>query len=123
MRERRNFHRILQPIPARYRVKGSLAASWVSATLVNISASGLRFRSEELLEKGALVEFEAQVPGLRETLCLKGTVVWVSYQASGVIEMGVQFSEATLKQQYQIDNFVSFLRSSGTQRALPPNPS
>ena len=123
MRERRSFHRIPQPIPTRYRVSGGLGSSWVSGTLVNISASGLRFRAQELLEKGALVEFEAQVPGLREVLNVKGRVIWTSYQASGVAEMGVQFSDVTLRQQYQIDNFVSFLRASCTQRALPPNPS
>ena len=123
MREQRGFHRIPQPIPTRYRVSGGLGASWSSMTLVNISASGLRFRAEELIEKGTLVEFESQMPGLREPLCVKGKVVWGSYQASGVVEMGVQFTEVTLKQQYQIDNFVSFLRSSATQRTLPPNPS
>lgn len=120
MRERRHFHRIPQPIEAKYRVCGHLGTSWAVGTLVNISAGGMRFRAEELLEKGALVEIEAKVPGLREVLAVKGMVVWSSLQASGVAEMGVEFSGVTEQQQHQIDNFVNFLRSSATQRNLPP---
>ncbi len=120
MRERRDFHRVPQPIEAKYRVSGNLGVTWAVGTLVNISAGGVRFRAEELIEKGAFVEVEAKVPGLREVLTVKGIVVWSSLQASGVAEMGVEFSEVTLQQQYQIDNLVSFLRSSATQRELPP---
>ena len=123
MRERRHFHRAPQPIEAKYRVSGNLGSSWATGTLVNISAGGMRFRAEELIEKSSLVEVEAKVPGLREVLAVKGMVVWSSLQASGVAEMGVAFSEVTLQQQYQIDNLVSFLRSSATQRELPPTSS
>lgn len=123
MRERRQFHRIPQPIEARYRVSGDLGLAWAKGNLVNISASGLRFRAEELLEKGAMVEIEAKMPGLKEVLALKGMVVWSSLQASGVAEMGVEFSEVSVQQQYQIDSLVSFLRSSGTQRTPPSSPA
>ena len=120
MRERRKFHRIPQPIDARYRVSGDFGLAWAKGNLVNISATGLRFRAEELLEKGAMVEIEAKMPGLKELLIVRGMVVWSSLQASGVAEMGIEFYEVSVPQQYQIDNLVSFLRSSGTQRTLPP---
>ncbi len=123
MRERRHFHRVPQPIEAKYRVNGNFGATWAVGTLVNISAGGMRFRAEELIEKGALVEVEAKVPGLREVFAVKGMIVWSNLQASGVAEMGVVFSEVTLQQQYQIDNFVTFLRSNATQRELPPTSS
>ena len=122
MRERRRFHRIPQPIDARYRVSGEFSLAWAKGNLVNISASGLRFRAEELLEKGAMVEIEAKMPGLKELLIVNGMGVWSSLQAAGVAEMGIEFSEVTVQQQYQIDSLVSFLRSTGTQRTLPPGP-
>ena len=123
MRERRHFHRIPQPIDARYRVTGNFSSSWATGNLVNISAGGLRFRAEESVEKGAIVEIEAKVPGLKDILAVKGMVVWSSLQASGVAEMGVELFDVALQQQYHIDNLVSFLRSSGTQRTLPPTSS
>lgn len=123
MRERRRFNRIPQPIEARYRVSGDFGLAWAKGNLVNISASGLRFRAEEQLEKGTMVEIEAKIPGLKELIILKGMVVWSTLQAAGVAEMGVEFSEVSVQQQYQIDSLVSFLRSTGTQRTLPPSPS
>lgn len=120
MRERRHFHRVPQPIDARYRVSGGLGSGWATGTLVNISASGLRFRAEEQLDKGVSVEIEAKVPGIKDILALKGLVVWSSLQASGVAEMGIEFLDVTVQQQFQIDSLVSFLRSSATQRELPP---
>ena len=123
MRERRSFHRVPQPIGAKYRVYGNFETTWAVGTLVNISAGGMRFRAEELLEKGSLVEIEAQIPGMREILTVKGMIVWGSLQASGVTEMGVEFSEVTEQQQHHIDNFVNFLRLSTAQRNLPPTAS
>lgn len=120
MRERRSFHRAIQPIEAKYRVQGNFSTTWAVGALVNISAGGMRFRAEELLDKNVLIEVEAKIPGAREVLTVKGMVIWSSLQASGVAEMGVQFSELTHQQQFHIDNLVNFLRSNATQRNPPP---
>jgi len=53
-------------------------------------------------------EILRQVP---QTLELRGAVVWSQLQAAAVTEVGIEFIGLTLKQQAQIDQLVSFLRT------------
>jgi len=118
-KERRLFPRVPQPIDARYRLTDEMGTSWHAITLINISAGGVRFRTEEPIEPGAPIELQVQLPGLREPLVLRGQAVWSTLQASGVTETGVEFLSVTPEQQFQIDNVVQFLRTSGPSSAPP----
>ncbi|MBI4341606.1 MAG: PilZ domain-containing protein [Candidatus Omnitrophica bacterium] len=119
MRERRDFHRITQAIEGRYRASGHFGALGASMTLVNLSAGGLRFRSEEQLEKDALLEVEVKIPGFREPLIIKGRVAWSTLQASGVVETGVEFLNVSPDLRCQIDSVIQFFRPHG-QAGPPP---
>ena len=116
MRNRRDFHRVTQPVTGRYRLSNQIVAPWTSITIINLSAGGLRFRGEELLEQDAPIEVETHVPGMSAVLFVKGRVAWSSLQASGVTETGVQFLDVTIEQKFRIDKMVEFLRST----APPP---
>ncbi len=117
MRERRRFNRVQEPLELAYRVSGELAASWHKADLVNISAGGLRLRSDSSLEAGSLLELQIKLPSMRELLAIKGLVIWTQMPASGVIECGVEFSDTDSEKLMQIDNVVQFLRAAGGHSA------
>ena len=109
--ERRRFPRIGEAVKIQYRSSGQLGTSWHTATIVNFSAGGVRFRVEEPLERLAAVAVQIVFPGARSMMELQGQVVWNQMQASGVMECGVEFLEVTTQQQAQIDQLVSFLRN------------
>ena len=119
-RERRQFHRTPHEVEARYRLLNELTASWRAVTLINLSAGGLRFRDDEALEVGVLLELRLQLPGVNEPLNLKGRVIWSQLQASGVIEVGVGFLEVVVAHQMQIDNVVQFFRNSTPPPGVNP---
>lgn len=109
-KERRSFPRVPQPFEARYRLTDEMGASWHAMTLVNISAGGVRFRTDQLIEQDTPLQIQVQLPGMREALVVSGHAVWSTLQASGVMEIGVEFLNVTPDQQLQIDNVVQFLR-------------
>ncbi len=109
MRERRRFSRVQQPLDAQFRLYGELTSSWRSARTLNISANGLRFRSEDTLAPGTAIEIQIPLPGMREPLVVRGMVAWAQMQASGVTESGVEFMELSPDTQAQIDELVRFL--------------
>jgi len=111
-RERREFHRIPQEFHAQYRLYGDLMASWSEIVLVNLSAGGMRFRSEDTIPKDTIIEMKLHLPHAHAPLVLHGSVAWSQLQASGVIESGVQFMDVTIEQQAQIDYLVQFLRKN-----------
>jgi Tfp pilus assembly protein PilZ len=109
--ERRRFPRAHESFGVQYRLSGQLGTSWATATMINISAGGLRIRHSELLETGTVLSLQLKLPGASETLMLQGQVVWTALQASGVNEYGVEFMGVSLQQQTTIDQLVSFLRT------------
>ena len=111
-RERRQFSRVPQLFDVQYRLTGTLGESWRETKTSNVSAGGIRFRSEETLELGDSLEIRIELPGMRERLVLNGRVIWNQLQASGVMEHGVQFLDLKPEQQLQIDNLVQFLKKS-----------
>jgi c-di-GMP-binding flagellar brake protein YcgR len=108
-RERRRFSRADQPFETRYRLLGELMHGWCAARTLNISAGGIRFRSEEPLERGSMLEIQLKLPSHAEVLVLQGRVSWSKTQASGVTEIGVELLDVTPDQQAQIDAVVQFL--------------
>lgn len=113
MRERRRFNRVHEPLELFYRGSGQLASSWHKATLVNISAGGLRLRTDESIETGALLELQMKMPGNREQMEIKGLAVWVDMPGAGIIECGIEFSDTNPEKLMQIDAIVEFLRTTG----------
>ncbi len=112
--ERRQFSRATQAIETPSRLAGSLGASWMSVTTVNISAAGVRLRGPEPLDAGELLELRLQIPGTGKPVEVQGRVVWSKMQASGVTELGIEFMEIDDQQQRHIDQLVEFLgKSSG----------
>ena len=107
--ERRRFPRVRQPFEARYRLFGDLAATWCAVTAINLSASGVRFRGEDTLKPGTMLDMQIILPGITQPAVLRGTVVWSVLQASGVIETGVEFTNLGMLQQQQVDQLVQFL--------------
>ncbi len=107
--ERRHFQRVAQSFDARYRVYGALGESWRIFRTGNGSATGLRFRSADLMELGATLEIELDLPCLKEPLMLRGLVVWSQAMASGVTENGAEFVNLSPEQAQQIDELVKFL--------------
>ncbi len=117
--ERRQFSRADQPFEARGRIYGELTESWHTITTLNISAAGMRFRSDDMLPLGTVLELEVNLPCLREPLVVRGRVVWSRAVASGVAENGVEFINVSLGQSEQIDQLVKFLMKN----ASPPTHS
>ncbi len=107
--EQRQFPRVPQPFEAKYHRLGELTQGWSTARTMNLSAGGIRFRSEESFEPGTLLEVQLQLPSETQLLMLQGRVIWCQAQASGVAEVGVEFLNLTPQQQVQIDNIVNFL--------------
>jgi len=108
--ERRAFRRIPQSFVVQYRLFGAFTEGWRSGNAVNVSASGLRMRSEDVFEVGTTLTLHITLPGLRGPLDLLGRVAWSQAQAAGVSESGIEFMDLTSEQQAQIDELVGFLQ-------------
>ena len=106
--ERRRFPRITQPFRVQYRI-GDVGGGWEAATTINLSAAGVRFRSEQPIERGNRIELQIQLPNATEPLHLLGLVVWSQMESPQVIDVGVEFVDVTLEQQAQVDRLVQFL--------------
>ena len=107
--ERRQFSRADQPFEARGRIYGELTESWHTITTLNISATGMRFRSNDTLPLGTVLELEINLPCLREPLMVRGQIVWSRAVASGVAENGAVFINVSIGQAEQVDQLVKFL--------------
>lgn len=118
MKERRRDSRLAQPFQVRYRLYGELTESWRTAMTVNLSASGLRFRSADLMEIGRELQVELLLPTSKEPLVLRARIIWSQPMASGVTENGAEFDDITPEQGAQIDAMVKFLLRN--QPAPPP---
>ncbi len=111
-RERREFSRVPQPFDAQYRLAGELTEGWRTIKTLNLSAGGMRFKSSDLIEVGAELDIQIEIPSNPAPLALRGRVVWSQLQASGVTENGAEFLDVTPEKQMQIDTLVSFLNQA-----------
>ena len=118
-RERRRFPRAAQPFEAHYRLLGEIRASWHTATIMNLSAGGIRLRGGEPLPTGNLLELAISLPSRQQPILLHGRVTWDRLEAAGVIEYGIEFIEISQAQQLQIDEVVRFVQASNSGRRTP----
>lgn len=112
--ERRRFPRAVQPLAAQCRPAGEFGSSWLSAMVVNLSANGMRVRTEVPFQAGVEVELQIKPPGFRDALLLRARVIWQQMHAPGVVEHGIEFGKISLDQQEQLDQLVEFLRQGRT---------
>ena len=118
--DRRQFPRVTQPFKMRYRISDELGASWYAATIINLSAGGMRIRSADAIPPEAALEIEIQLPTDQRPLMLCGRVMWDHVQAGGAVEYGVAFLDLAPAQQVQIDRLVQFLHKSKPGPPPPP---
>jgi uncharacterized protein (TIGR02266 family) len=116
--ERRDFGRVPVPFAIRYRVYGQLGESWHEIATINISAGGMRFRTDDPIEVGSHLELEIALPGSPAPLVVQGKVVWNQALGARASENGVQFMEMTPDQHEHIDSLVRFLM----KKSPPPTP-
>ncbi len=107
--ERRHYQRVPLPFDAKYRLYGDLSTSWRTIRTMNISAGGMRFRSADLMEEGAVLDVQMVLPASPEPIVIKARVVWSQAMGSGVTENGAEFFDASLGEQEKIDRLVTFL--------------
>lgn len=115
--ERRQYGRVLVPFDAKYRLYGDFTTSWRTIRTVNISAGGMRFRSADLMEEGAILDVQMALPASPVPLTIKARVIWSQSMGSGVTENGAEFFDVLPEDQAKIDDLVAFL----TQHS-PPAP-
>ena len=108
--EHRQFPRAPHSCEAKYRLHGLLTEGWVSITVLNISAGGVRFRTAEQLEPGTMLEVQLQLPADPTPLAIMGRVIWSRMPASGVAEIGAAFLSVTPEQGVRVDDLVRFLK-------------
>ena len=118
IRERRRFWRLEGLFGAQYRLVGQLMESWRQIRISNLSAGGIRFTGEDLLEAGAPLELRIELPTMQQPLLIRARVIWSQSRGAGVAESGAAFADVNPAQLAHIDSLVSFLKKS----VRPPAP-
>ncbi len=108
--EQRGFVRIPLPFQAFCRHYGALAETWHPVALLDLSAGGMSFTSEDLFEPDCSLEIKIQLPADAASLILRGILRRVKSRSTNFVEYGMEFSEVTPGQQAKIDELVRFLR-------------
>jgi len=108
--ERRQFHRAPEELQARCRHCGALEATWRPIVTLDLSAGGMRFKSEDAFEPGSLLEIELPMPHGAERFILRSRLLWTKDRSPREAEHGVEFLGVTETEQLQLDALVDFLR-------------
>ena len=93
------------------RRAGALSEAWQRVAVVDFSAGGLRFHSDEPFDPGEPLEVQVRLPNIRWPLLLRALVVRSEPLAPGACRCAVEFVEVTPDQQAEIDGLVQFLRT------------
>lgn len=107
----RRFDRIRDSFEVACRRYGALSETWRPVTLIDLSAGGLAFESEELFETGEPVEIRIRLPSARAPLQMRAQVVRGDPEGPGRCRCAVEFVEIAPDQQAEIDGLVQFLRT------------
>ncbi|MBI3331051.1 MAG: PilZ domain-containing protein [Candidatus Omnitrophica bacterium] len=105
----RKFPRIPVPLALSCRRSGSLADVWREVAMLNLSAGGVRFETDEPYDPFELLELRLSLPGSRAPLALRGRVVRSQAGEAGLFECAVEFVEVAPTQQAELDDLVAFL--------------
>ena len=104
--ERRRSPRIPQSFQVHCRARGGLSESWRPLRTLDISATGLRVRSEEPFELLSTMDVRLPMPDLGELLEVRGRVAWTKTLPSGMAEMGIEFVDVSPEQRAQLDEMI-----------------
>lgn len=107
--EQRRFHRIPVPLTLACRRAGSLADVWREVALLDLSAGGVGFESEEPYDTDELLDLRLHLPGSGAPLLLRGRVVRSRAQPAGIVACAVEFLGMEPTQQAALDDLVAFL--------------
>ena len=108
--EQRQFHRVPAEFKVQCRERGTLTAPWQSVSTTDLSAGGISFQSESMLEVQGSMDIQITLPNFRVPLVLRGIVVRVRSMHSGMSDCAIQFTDVSPAQQEEIDALVRFLR-------------
>ncbi len=108
--EQRRFQRVPVPLALSCRRVGSLTDVWRQAALLDLSAGGVSFESQEPYEPSEVLGLELHLPGASAPLALRGRVVRSLPRPAGVTECAAEFIGVTPTQQAGIDDLVAFLK-------------
>ena len=109
--DRRRFDRVTASFEVECRRAGALSETWRRVVVVDFSAGGLRFHSEEPFDPGEPLEVQIRLPNIRWPLLLRARVVRSDPLSPGTCRCAVEFVEVTPDQQAEIDGLVQFLRT------------
>lgn len=108
--EQRQFQRIPESFNIQCRPFGALSETWRGVVTMDLSAGGIRFRSEAWYELSDMLELQIQLPTSRVPLVFRGRVVRSRRLPSGNAECGIEFVDLTPDQQIELDELVQFLK-------------
>ena len=108
--EQRKFHRVPAEFQVQCRQRGALAEPWHAVSTTDLSAGGLSFQSEVLVDVKDMLDIRITLPSFKVPLVVTGLVVRVRLMASGVSDCAVEFGDVSPEQQQQVDELVQFLR-------------
>ena len=100
--EKRNYIRLDFQLQLNFNKEDGSGESFPAITK-NISAEGLRFTSDQKLEKGSKIDFEIDLPNREKPVHFKGEVVWSKAASSadkgkkGNYDIGIKFVEVDKK--------------------------
>ena len=106
--EQREFRRADLAVPIRFRPSSALMELWQSGTLLDLSAGGFRFSTDQPIEVGTELDFQVHLPIRKDPHVFIGLVRWEK-PSGGIWEYGVTFGNVTMDQQVDIDRLVAFL--------------
>ena len=108
--ERRKFDRVPGVFRAQCRRRRVSWEAWHDVLSINLSAGGIRFTVRELYEASDTLELTVELPGRPAPVTVHGQVAWSQAKDFGIMEYGIEFTDATIDQQIDIDALVQFLK-------------
>lgn len=112
----RQFERVELPIQAKCRSYGSLTESWRDVQVLDLSASGMRFEDQVLIEEEGNIEIQMLLPVAQRWFIVRGTVMRCKPLSGMSNEIGIRFDELGIVEATQLDEMVQFLN----KQSKPP---
>ncbi len=113
----RQFDRAGMEVWMQFRTFGTLSEIWHLGTILDLSAGGLRFDTEELLEDETQLEFQVYLPVRKNPYQFAGKLLWAKPGQSGHTEYGVEFVRVSDRQRIDMDQLVEFLNRPGPSKS------
>lgn len=106
----RQFERVELPIQAKCRLYGDLSETWRHIQVLDLSASGMRFECEMLIEEQSRIEIQMMLAVSQRWFVVRGTVMRCKPLSGMNSEIGIKFEDLGITESTQIDQMVHFLK-------------